>query len=313
MKTGWISSNAVSIRTDDGELPRIRQFAWDLVGPSYLSSIAPRRKGKPQPGFVCADIIIDREVDAIDLRPFLSKWDVLRSQRGAHRFQPMFIAENFESTALMELRKRGCFLVVPEVVFGASAAKSLRSLIGILEDALKALAQNPSRVFELLHRIGKLEGAANNLRGIFLELLIAHLYMLDGYSVKLRVNVHDDQGLPAEIDVLAVHTKEVVCCECKGMAPGNLVDAIELKDWIGKSLPRMRKWIRKQETMPEKLRFEFYSSTGFTTDAWQLARKVEETHKKTAIRFCDSSNILSQLSAKELTPLRRMFNEQFFR
>jgi len=208
-KVGWSSSKALAVRSD-GSLPKFGQFRWDLVGPCYLASIVRYNAGKLVNGFIVGDILLNREITLEDLHPFFAKWDVLRNQNRATRFQPMFIADGFTSEALGELRARGCFVGILTTLFGEDIAKQLHQLVGVVEHAAAEVKNNPQAVFNLFAKVAKIEGAALNLRGVVLELVIGHLFNLLGYHIDIRQQVKSEDDRRAEIDVKAINRREVV-------------------------------------------------------------------------------------------------------
>jgi hypothetical protein len=310
-KVGWTSSSAPTMRSAEKPLPMFGQFAWDLVGPCYLSSVVSGGKGKLLNGFVCADILLDRVVNLDDLKPFLMKWDILRAQRRATRFQPIFVADSFEEDALRQLRERGCFVAIPSTVFGEDIARGLRDLIGTIENAAAAVVNNPGAVFELIGKLSKIEGAALNLRGVALELFVGHLFQTDGYSIDIRQQIKDSSGKFAEIDIKATKKSEVICCECKGKAPGNLVTKEEIDDWMRNSVPRIKDWMKNHPSLPEKKRFQFYASTDYSDEASKEIEKIQNSHKRQPIEFLKGTDVLSKMSGMKLNSLANMFREHF--
>lgn len=307
---GWVSRNAIKIRTDHSA-PRFGQFPFDIVGPSYLNSIIHYKKGKPVNGFIVADILLDREIKSKDLEPFFSKLSVLTNQKRKARFQPLFIADWFEQDALNKLRSKGCVIARPETIFGAEVARLLRDLISTLENAAQAVTDNPTAVFTLLAKLSKLEGAALNLRGVVQELIVAHLFKLHGYSIEIRQKIQSEDGNRAEIDVTATSRQEVVCIECKGKSPGSLVSSQEIEEWLQKSVPRIKSWLKLSNEFPAKKRFEFYSSTDYAEDAKTLISEIERTHKRQPISFYNGQDLISKLHADHETALIDIFREQF--
>lgn len=310
VKMGWSSSNSLAVRSA-GNLPRFGQFAWDIVGPCYLAGISYYEKGALVHGFICADIVLDHKLTLPDIRPFLSKWESIQAQKRRNSFQPMIIAEAFESDALNELRKRGALIAIPAVLFGEDLARDLRQLIGTIENAAAAVTNDPQSVFTLIERVSKIEGAALNLRGVLIEMIVAHLYKLEGYDIDIRQQVRGEERQKAEIDVKAKNRREVVCCECKGKAPNSLVDAPEIKEWVETALPRIKYWLKQSTTLPDIRRFEFISSTAYTKAAIELIGELEAAHKKQPIKFLSGKDILNKLQAQKEKSLADIFREQF--
>jgi hypothetical protein len=311
-KVGWTSPKAIAVRSHGhGSLPKFGQFHWDLVGPCYLASLVGYRAGKIVNGFIVGDILLDRDITLEDLRPFLAKWDVLQNQKRATRFQPLFVADWFTPEALHELRTRGCFVGMLTTLFGEEVAKQLHELVGTIQHAAAAVTNNPQAVFDLLSKVAKIEGAALNLRGVVLELIIGHLFRLLGYQIDIRQQVESEDHERAEIDVKATNRREVVCVECKGKGPNALVDAPEIQEWLDKPLVRIKSWLKLASSLPESRRFEFYASTDYTEDAKRLIAQVQAAHKKQPISFLTGADVLNKLKDQKEKALGDIFREQF--
>jgi hypothetical protein len=310
IKIGWSSTNVLKVRGEQC-VPEFGQFAWDIVGPTYLAGITTFNKGSLINGFIVGDIIMDRTLSPDDLRPFFAKWDILQAQKRKARFQPMIVADSFTQDSLKLLRKRGALVALPSVLLGDEMAKDLRQLVNTIENAAAALTKDPRSVFDLIARVSKVEGAALNLRGVVIEMIIAHLYKLKGYDIDIRQIVSGEDQQLAEIDVKAKNRQEVICSECKGKAPHVLVDAPEIKEWLDKSLPRIKFWLKQSTTLPVKRRFEFYSSTDYTEAAMELIKKTEASHKKQSIKFFAGNQIVEKLQEQNENTLVNIFREQF--
>ena len=306
---GWTSTNAVVVRGSKS-VPKFGQFRFDLVGPSYLTSITDFRNGRPLNGFIVADVLLDRQIRVKDLDPFFAKLAVLRSQKRSTRLQPMFIADGFQPEALNQIRGRGCIVGRPENIFGSEIAEQLRELVTTLEKAADCLTKDPAAVFDLMARIARLEGASLNLRGVVLELIIARLFQLDGYSVDIREQIRSSGGDVAEIDVRASKRNEILCIECKGKSPGSFASGAEIETWISKTIPRIKNWCRNRPDIPSEPRFEFYVSTDYDQEANELIRGVEASGDK-SLKFYRGSDVVHRLRKNRETSLIDIFREQF--
>jgi len=306
---GWTSSKAVSIR-GSRSVPRFGQFRFDLVGPSYLSSIADFRNGRPLNGFIVADILLDRQIRVKDLDPFFAKLSVLRNQKRSTRFQPMFIADGFEPDALNLIRARGCIVGRPQNIFGVHVAEQLKELITTLERAADFVTKDAAAVFDLMAKIAKLEGASLNLRGVVLELIVAHLFQLDGYNIEIREQVRSMSGDIAEIDVRASKRNEVVCIECKGKSPGSVVRRDEIEFWLAKTIPRIKNWFKTRQDVPAERRFEFYASTDYDEEANNLIRELRASGDK-SVKFYRGCDVIDRLRQNRENSLIEIFREQF--
>lgn len=308
-RMGVISYSTVSIRGDTPH-PEFASFAWDLVGPSYLAGFASRNGTDVKPAFVVADVVLGQEITMEYLKPFLHKCDTIRSRQGHRPFLPIFVADSFGRDALQELRKRGYVAGTLVNLFGKHISDDLRSLVNTVQNAAAAVTSNPEKVFELLGRLNKIEGAALNLRGVVFEFIVARLFALRGYNVDIRKEVGTKNGR-AEIDVKAQRTDEVVCVECKAKSPGNLTDVQEIRDWVETRLPRIKEWLSVCPSLPQTKRFMFYISGDMTKDARQYAEEVAKTHNKQPIEVITGNLIIRELTRMKQQSLVRVYREQF--
>lgn len=307
---GWTSSKALTIRAPKSS-PKFGQYRFDLVGPTYLSALTEFCKKKVVNGFIVGDILLDRNVTLRDLEPFFAKLAVLWSQKRSTRFQPMFIGDRFYPDALKLLRSKGCLVARPETIFGVEIAKQLRELIRTIERAAEEVTKDPNSVFRLIAKIAKLEGSSLNLRGVVLELIVAHLFRLDGYSIDIRRQVRSIGGDLAEIDVQASKKKELVCVECKGKSPGVMVGLGEIESWINKTIPRIKSWLKGRDDTPAKRLFEFYASTGYDDEALAFIREFNESSSSQGIRFHNGDDVISKLRENSESSLIEIFREHF--
>lgn len=153
------------------------------------------------------------------------------------------------------------------------------------------MVKEPDSVFDLLRRISKIEGAALNTRGILFEMLVARLFNIQGFHIDIRKVVYTDSKEQVEIDVRAKGPNQIVCCECKGMSPGNLVGVREIEDWESRQLPRIKSWMKSAPEMPKNRRFIFWSSSGFSADAEKLIKELNQKHKKQPIEFLSGEDM----------------------
>ena len=308
---GIVSSGKTEIRTKNC-IPNFGPFNWDLVGPSYLAGLVPRSGPSLKNAFVVADILLDRKVTPEDLTPFLHKCDTISNQKTHCRFLPAFVADWFERPALDMLRKRGCLIGTVSNFFGNDVAEQIRALIRVVCNAAAAIVKNPEEVFNLLGKLSKFEGASNNLRGVVFELIIARLYAIDGYQIDIRQKIQTFNGEKAEIDIKAIKTSnEVVCIECKAKAPGNSVDADEVKDWVDNRLPRIKEWLRNCPSLPPQKRFEFCVSGEFTERALTYVQDISAKHRKQPLSFLTGDDIRNRLRDSHQSSLVQIYNEHF--
>jgi hypothetical protein len=306
-KTGLASANAIKIR--DTETPQFGQFNFDFVGPSYLAGLSPDLSAGRH-GFLVGDIILGKEITKQDLEPFLGKWEVLRAQRRSTPFQPVFVADYIACDALHALRQRGCLIAIPATIFGDEVAELLKQLLRTVENAAAVITQKPDEIWTLFKRLSKLEGAAINLRGLFLEMIVGHLLRLEGYQIDFRKQIHVGDRA-AEIDVKATNHVGVICCECKALKPGAELDQSHIEKWEQKTIPLIKEWLSHSTTAPEKREFRFYCSATYGEAAHNKLTHLSRTHLKQPISFFDGGDIERALRTNKQHSLADAFREQF--
>jgi hypothetical protein len=245
------------------------------------------------------------------LAPFLGKFDALVRQGRAHRIAGFFAGDYFEKEALDELRRRGCLVLTPETLYGRDFAGLLQQLALKIENASAALANDPEAFFGILRQLMKIEGAALNLRGVLLELIMGQIFAHDGYRFDLRRKIRAPDGGRAEVDVKADKRVECVCVECKAPLPGNLVTKDEVEEWIDDSLPRIKGWLKELDSTTDRVRFEFITSTEFHPEARSLIEQIERTHVRQPVRFFTGLEVTKRLRTRKLHSLSEIFFEHF--
>lgn len=146
---------------------------------------------------------------------------------------PVIVADGFELAAFNELRSHGIIATKPSALFGREVARGLAGLLETLRNASAIAAANPEVIETLFGQLGKIEGAAQNLRGALFELIVGHIVTLEGaVSIDIGRQAYISQETSFEIDVFSYAAQEVRLIECKGYAPTHRVDADEVEKWI---------------------------------------------------------------------------------
>lgn len=313
IKLGLASPGRLITRIEGN--PEFGQFTWDFSSPCYLTCIRREQTGELQPkaGFIVGDIILDRQVSLSDLKPFLSKWDTLLCQKRKERLQPVFVADEFSLDALRELRKRGCLLAFPSVVLGVQASLILKELLSTMKNATKIIADGEGdQALKIFQKLNELTGASLNLRGALLEFMAALHFKHEGYGVDVRESVKLSDGRGTDIDVMASKNGRLVCVECKGKMPGNLVGSEEIQSWLTRGLVATKEWL-KQHHSSKLCRFEFWAPSGYDKEAKKLIRQTIRAHKKQPIAFLDSGQIVEALKESSGSKVAGSFTEHFIK
>ena len=313
-KLGFASYNAIDIRAGE-YAPKFSTFQFDLVGPSYLLPLTTTSGAKKKPGFLVADVFCDGTLDTNHIQYFLRKIRILRSMRRVVPFLPMLLAHRFTPEALREGRSNGISMATIGNLFGKKIASSLESLVATLENAAAIAAVNPERVGELLDSLSVIEGAAGNLRGALLELIVGYLVGdVEGGSIDIGETVRDPRtGEEAEIDVRRVKGKrECWLYECRGRQPKNKMTRTEVEKWItrvGRIHAHHRQEARFQH---HEFFFELWTTGEFDQDATQLLKAEKKRRVRINLGWRDGRKIREYAKKANRKSILDTLNEHYF-
>ncbi|WP_124596429.1 hypothetical protein [Burkholderia stagnalis] len=264
---GMVSYDKTKIRGDDASNPQVGRFAWDFTAPSYLGALVDRtEQGKPNPGFLVCDILLNNEVTTEGLAPFIGKCRTVRSLK-VGRCMQIFIADRYSNEAFKLAKAEGIVPATPDTLFGREVAASLHRLSEVLRQAADSVS--PQVFDELFNGLSRIEGAATNLRGALFEFWAAEAIRQTYPAAQIRMNrIFTDETGRAEVDVQAsVGFREVRFYECKGYQPGGLIPDEEVDRWLEKRIPLVYKQARDaSEWRGMNFHFEFWT-TGRLSDA----------------------------------------------
>src|SRR5262249_26298876 len=104
-------------------------------------------------------------------------------------------------------------------------------------------AVDPNKFDQLFRQLGKIEGAANSLRGSLFEFVVAEL-VRKLWAARITMNriLREGGKDVAEVDVVAhVPYQRIHFIECKGHSANRTVDDLEIDKWLSKRIPMIRK------------------------------------------------------------------------
>lgn len=280
-RLAMVSFNTVRMR--GAEMPRVGTFAWDLTAPSYLTSVLTRLKDKGvKPGWVVCDVLLIENAQLKHVEPFLHKVRSLDALKNIGRTMFILVAQGYDAEAFKALRSAGIMPATPKSLFGEDVADGFRELIQTLNEAAKGIV-DPEKFDQLFSKLGKLEGAVGNMRGAFFELLVAEVVRKTASGpVKLNKICKGEDG-NAEVDVY--HLNEGITAqmiECKGIAPGTLVNDEEVGLWLTKRITRVRHHLQSLGWSSPLPRFELWTSGALSAQAHE---RVEKTRLANAKKF----------------------------
>ncbi|WP_231717409.1 hypothetical protein [Vibrio coralliirubri] len=294
---GLVSYNMIKTR-DSKEQPIVSTTVWDLAGPSYLAPLIQHSKDdatKPKPGFFACDILLGNSLSPDGLQPFLRKCNTLKSLKNVGRCMPMFIAEDYYSEAFQQAKAVGIIPATPESLFGSDVAKGLRSLLLTLKDAAMAITIEPAKFNQLFESLGKIEGAAGNLRGALFEYFTASVVENTYNTDRTRLNFtcKTSDARKAESDVVAeLRNGEILFIECKGHQPLGTVLHEEVERWLYHRVPTLRKYaLEHTEWKSKKLSFALWTTGQFSEESLELLKTVSEQTRKYNLDYLDAVQI----------------------
>ncbi len=310
---GLISYDAAKIR-DGANPPVFGQFCWDLTAPSYVYPFRSHkpRNGKVMPGFIVCDVLLSNQVTIDEIKFHVDKCSILRAQKHIRPFMSILVTEGYKPEAFRERGKAGLILTTPKALLGEDIAEALRSLI----DALTSKARQVSgeSIHKLFSSLGKIEGAAQNLRGPLFELISGRLAFGEhGGDYDIGKQVIDPRtGERVEIDVFLMTKKDLWVIECKGKNPGGSVNESEVNDWLKRQVPRIKNWIRAQPRFSVKsISFELWCSGIFDPDALSLLKDAKKRTRQYNINWKNGTDILSMAGIQRDKHISLILKEQF--
>lgn len=291
---GVISYDMAKIRGEESSPPKVGTFAWDLSAPSYLGGLIDRSaQGKPSPGFLVCDIVLNYEITTAGITPFLLKCQTLRSLKRVGRCIQLFVAERYSKEAFQLAKSQGVMPGTPETLFGEEVATSLRQLSEVLR---QAAGLKDMKVFdELFNGLSRIEGAATNLRGALFEFWVAEVVRQNFGAHILMNRVFVDGSGKAEVDVQAsVASRAVRFYECKGYQPGGLIPDDEVDRWLEKRIPLVYKQaLAAPDWRNREFYFEFWTTGRLSKASITKIEKAKTTVRpgRYTLNFCDSEGL----------------------
>jgi len=291
---GLGSYNKVVLRDDSETLPKVSTFAWDLTAPSYLGPmVGGGNTGKQKPGFIVCDVLLGAEVDEAGLRPFIYKSTTLRSLEKVGRCLQIFVADRYTPEAFALAKKKGIVPATPESLFGSEIAQGLAQLTMVLREAA-SFAVKPEVFNEVFSRLGKIEGAANNLRGSLFEFIAAELARREiAPDIIMNSILKDENGDQVEIDVISERNhKSVHFIECKGYAPFTTVPDELVKKWLTDRVPLIRKLALSHSVWKNlELHFEFWTTGILTPEAIEMIDQAKSRIRKYSVDYRNAAKL----------------------
>lgn len=285
------------------------KLQFGFVAPSYICGIVKYINSSINPAFVVADVLVGNNVTIEDVDIFLKKIDIIKNTSKSN-FLPYLIVQNINQDAFQALKEKGIIVGFVNKLFGSEYEDLLKSLISITANAGAILKNNPEAYIELITKLNKLvDGKTNNLKGDIFELAVGYYYSNISQSIDVGKKLNQN-GQQKEIDVYSNSQERIVICECK--AYKRKIKLEEVEKWITQKIPTIYDWIRGFEYDKEVI-FEFWSTSGFSSDAENFLIKRKQSMRKYKIDFLDEKEILARAQKSKAHKITDIMREYFLK
>ncbi len=317
-KLAMVSYNTVAIRDlSQAERPTFGTCRWDLCGPSYLRPFVMRSAdGTPKPGFVVCDAFAGDGLGVEQIKYFLRKCQLLTPFAKLSPFLPILVAERYSKDAFAAGKRAGILMATSRTLFGEEVAAALTSLLRTLTKAAAVAAGNPDKIHELFSTLGRIEGAAANLRGALFEMIVGFLVReREGNTIDIGERVTDpNSGQSVEMDVRRIkEDQECWVYECKGHQPTDLVDIKMVRGWVEK-IGVIHSVLRREGRFQGcRFGFEFWTCGNFEAEAIEFLKSVQLARPKLNLAWRDGVAVREYAAATNKKSILDTLDEHYFR
>ena len=132
-------------------------------------------------------------------------------------------------------------------------------------------------------------------------------------SVRLNKIYKPSKGGEAEVDVTVItNGKKIRFIECKAHEPDGYVDNEEVKKWLHKRLPIIKKYVKEHpEWRDMKVSFELWATAKFTDEAIELFENESNKTKLHEIIYFNADEVDSFIKESENKELYFTFKNYF--
>jgi hypothetical protein len=312
-KVGLVSYDKVRTRSPDQGQPIVGSFHWDLTAPTFARPFVSFEKGKALGGFFVADVQLSAsDITERQIAYFLRKCELHDATKARRPFLPAFIGSGFTHAAFMAAKRAGILVATPEAFFGDEVGAAIRALLSLLTTVAENAQLDPGAVQGLFGTLGRIEGAAMNVRGPLFEFIVAHCVRRLEATDQVRVGLmatHPETNERADVDVLRLSTRRATIYECKATAP---LTVAQVTDWVTRQVPRVRAWLA--EEYPNFTHaFELWSTGGFEPAALDYLRDRKAATQAYALEWRGPEEVRTYVAPLDDRRVMEVLNEQFLR
>lgn len=307
----WLKKNSF---VSFNKIKRFNDFSgaiWDLTAPSYLQSFTKFSSNKLKPGFIVIDILPQYNINETQIRYFIEKVKTINVKKNVRTFLPIIIGFSFSAEAFNLLKKVNVLVTTVENLIGETSSKLLQEICNIIQNSTKViLSSNEEKITNILKAVTKFEGKVNNIKGLLFEMIVANIkYSIDTCYIELnRKIVYDNKN--AEIDVFCRKGQnEILVIEAKGYA--NNITEEQIDRWKNR-MSLIYKWLLSiPENNGKKIKFEFWTTSDFDSQALVSLNKMKTITKKYSIDWKNLNNIKDLCKTNKLNGQLSILNEYF--
>lgn len=303
---------------DDSDLPTVSTTLWDMAGPSYLSPLVKsdnNEGAKLKPGFFACDILFNENISEDGIQTFLRKCNALKSLSNVGRCMQMFIAISYQKEAFNIAKAKGIIPATVESLFGKDVSEGLVNLLQTLKDAANSVILDPGKFNILFDKLGKIEGAAGNLRGVLFEYFSASVVCKTYSTLYVKNNqiYKTKDNKSAESDVVAeLNSGEILFIECKGSKPSGSVSHDEVMKWLQVRVPTIRRCaLERSEWKSKKLIFQLWTTGKFIDESLRLLTTAQKNTDKYRLDFLDQNGVLEKIKECNDKEMLTTYNKCF--
>lgn len=312
-RLGLVSYDRVAVRSSE-KLPMVGTFAWDLTAPTYLGGMSTVTKnGKSKPGFLVVDVLLSDATAVSAVEPFVRKCTTLRALRNVGPCLQMFVAKRYTRTSFQLLKTNGIVPATPRTLFGNEVAEALLQVASVLVNVAQNIIDQ-DKLDEIFKRLGKIEGAATQLRGTLFEFMAAAYWRRGADNVSLNRVYRVEDG-EAEADVVAVRNGvSVTFVECKGFSPYATVPDEQVLRWLQVRIPRLYRYARQQPEWSDlQIHFELWTSGKINAEIVARVKKAqaEVNPRRYTLDLKLGSDVLAAFERRRETELTAAFEKHF--
>ncbi|MDL2215936.1 hypothetical protein LJB77_02630 [Ruminococcaceae bacterium OttesenSCG-928-N02] len=291
-----LARNTNTISYNSGKFwSNFAHFQWGYTAPSYLQGISSWdvKNQTPVPGFIIADVVLQRNASVKDISFFIEKVNTIKSFRNISNFIPILIIYGVDAEALELLKKNNIAIAFIDKVFGREYVELLDDLINVITNATVMVSNAPDKVDKIFDALAKMDGRYNNIVGDMFELMVAELYRTLGVSY-LEVNkaipaTETVSHRPKEIDVMVDRNGTIIIAECK--ATVSMLNEGFVEKWLTEKIVDIHKFLTGIYSN-KKFEYQLWSTGGFTPEAEARLRKAQAATKKYSIAFYNKNEMV---------------------